>query len=352
MHNDTFKFILDKVNAQLALPNFPHITKEGKWITTKKGHWTGGFWAGILWLCYMATNKEEYQIAAHKVTNKLEKRQNDKTFDLGFLFYYSHVLGYQQTNDKHLKNVALNAADNLLKMYNEKNKVISNNIRLSGKNRGRTIIDVMMNLCLLWWAFKETDDNNYYTIAYEHSINTINELIRDDYSTIQIMDFDLETGEIIHKKTAQGYSNTSCWSRGQAWGMYGFIIAYKSTKEKKFLKTAERLSEYFICNLPQDHVPYWDFNDPSKSIKDSSAAAIACSAIFDLYEINKNVKFKKEGCNIINSLITDYFNEQPTDGLIKHGCYYKPKNIATDESLIFGDYYFLEALLKCNPMNP
>lgn len=346
MYNDTFNLILDKVDALLTQPAFPHITHEGKWITTEKGHWTGGFWAGILWLCYLMTNKEEYGKAALKVTNRLETRKKDKTFDLGFLFYYSHVLGYQQTKDEHLRDVALDAADNLLKLYNVKNKVIFNNIRLSGINVGRTIIDVMANLCILWWAFNETDNEKYYNGAYEHSISTINELIRDDYSTVQILDFNLETGKIIHKITAQGYNDTSCWSRGQAWAIYGFTLAYQSTKEKLFLNTAERLSEYFIDNLPRDYVPYYDFNDPLKSIKDSSAAAIACSAIFDLYKINKRVKFKREGYNIINSLITNYFNKETNDGLIKHGCYYKPKNIATDESLIFGDYYFLEALIK------
>ena len=210
----------------------------------------------------------------------------------------------------------------------------------------RTIIDVMMNLPLLWWAYEETNDDKYYNVAYTHSKRTIEEFIREDYSTVHVIDFDLETGEIIRKITAQGYSDDSCWSRGQAWAIYGFTLAYKYTKDELFLKTAVNIAEYFIANLPEDYVPYWDFDDPEKEIKDSSVAAIAASGMITLSELREKKEFKEAAINILNSLCDNYLCEEEKEGILKHGCFHKPAGIGGDESLIGGDYYLTEALMK------
>ena len=147
------------------------------------------------------------------------------------------------------------------------------------------------------------------------------------------------------KITVQGYSNDSCWSRGQAWAIYGFALAFKTSRDEMFLRIAEKLAEYFIKSLPGDYVPYWDFNDPNPSVKDSSAAAIACSGLVSLYELTSKEKYKEIASKILISLSTNYLSEEG-NGILKHGCFYKPKNIGVDESLMWEDYYFVEALIK------
>ncbi len=346
--NNILEIILDKVNKNIVnLRDFPHITKNGKWTTTKDGYWTGGFWVGLLWLCYKITKDKKYKELAYSWAERLKGRRFDKTFDLGFLFYPSFVLGYKFTGDENLGRISLDAAKTLSTLVHKKSKFVYCVTYLNGEKVGRTIIDVMMNLPLLWWAFEETGNGIYYDIAYTHSIRTIEEFIRGSYSTIHVIDFDLDTGNIIRKITTQGYRDESCWSRGQAWAIYGFALAYKTAKDKIFLKTAKKLASYFIEHLPEDYVPYWDFNDPEKSVKDSSAAAIASSGLLTLSNLSRQERFKEIAMKILNSLSSkQYLAKGDGDGILKHGCFHKPAGLGVDECLIWGDYYFVEALMK------
>lgn len=344
--------VLNRIEKSVVeLTSFPHITENGRWVTTEDGYWTGGFWIGLLWHAYKISGNEKYKESAYNWLKRLEGRKNDRTFDLGFLFYPSFVVGYEITKDSSSRKIALEAANNLSMLFHEKSGFVYHEIRLNGKKAGRTIIDVMMNLRLLWWAYKETGDKRYYNVAYTHSKRTIEEFIRGDYSTVHVIDFDLETGEIIRKITVQGYSNDSCWSRGQAWAIYGFALAYKTTKDKLFLETAENLAVYFIKNLPEDYVPYRDFDDPERLITDSSAAAIASSGLIDLSELSGKEEFRDIAINILNSLCNNYLSEEGKDGILKHGCFHKPENMGVNESLIWGDYYFVEALTKIGESN-
>ncbi|MCK4405712.1 MAG: glycoside hydrolase family 88 protein [Hadesarchaea archaeon] len=153
---------------------------------------------------------------------------------------------------------------------------------------------------------------------------------------------------VIRKTTWQGYDDDSCWSRGQARSIYGFTLAHKATEEEVFLSVAEKLADYFIKNLPADYVPYWNFNDPRipNAPRDSSAAAIACSGLMTLSKLNGKKKFMDMANRILSSLSTNYIAEESCDGILKHGCFHMPKKVGVDESLIWGDYYFLEALMK------
>ena len=162
---------INKVDKNMGLKEFPYITENGKWSTTKDGYWTGGFWIGLLWFSYKTSGDEKYKNLAYNWLKLLEKRKNDKNmlFDLGFMFFPSFVLGYKITNDNYLKGVALEAADTLSMFFNESSGFICHGITINGKKSGRTIIDVMMNLPLLWWAYEETGDEKYYNIAYTHS---------------------------------------------------------------------------------------------------------------------------------------------------------------------------------------
>ena len=163
---------------------------------------------------------------------------------------------------------------------------------------------------------------------------------------MHVIDFDLEIGEIIRKITVQGYSNDSCWSRGQAWAIQGFTLAYKYTKDELFLKTAGTLAKYFMKNLPEDYMPYWDCDAPKREVKDSSAAAIASSALLDLSELSGKEEFKDIAINISNSLCDSYLSAKDEEGILKQGCFHKPEEIGVNESLIWGDYYFIEAIMK------
>ena len=250
------------------------------------------------------------------------------------MFYPAFGLGHRITKDGSLRKTALEAANALSTLFNERTGFIYNEISLNGKMVGRTIIDVMMNLPLLWWAYEETKNHKYRDVAYSHSKRTIEEFIREDYSTVHVIDFDLETGELQRKITVQGYSDDSCWSRGQAWAIYGFSLAYKHTEDELFLRTAEKLAEYFINNLPEDYVPYWDFNDPKKELRDSSAAAIAFSGLLDLSALRGKKGFRDVAINILNSLCNIYLSGKNENGILKHGCFHKPAGVGVDESLI------------------
>lgn len=332
-----------KVDKSIKLKDFPHITRNGKWTTTKDGDWTGGFWVGLLWYAYKISGDEKYKNEAYKRAKMLESRKNDRTFDLGFLFYPSFVIGYEITTDEYFRKIALEAANTLSTHLHDKTGFVYDEI---DRRTGRTIIDVMMNLPLLWWAYEETGDEKYYNVAYTHSKRTIEEFIRKDYSTIHVIDFDLETGEIRRKITVQGYSNESCWSRGQAWAIYGFASAYKCTRDEQFLKTAKNIAAYFIKHLIKDCVSYWDFDDPKREVRDSSAGAIASSALLDLSVLSGEEEFRDVAISILNSLCDNYLSGEDEEGILKHGCFHKPENIGVNESLIWGDYYFMETLMK------
>lgn len=326
---------------------FPHITDRGRWVATNDGGWTSGYWVGILWLAHMATDDEKYRELAGKWAKLLVARKKDKNPDLGHLFYPSFVLGYRVTGDSKLRKTALGAADTLTTCYNRSRGLVYRKAEVNGRKRGRALIDFMVNLPLLWWAHGETGIKKYFDVANRHSVQTISEFVRGDGSTFHALDFDLKTGQVLEKTTLQGYSGGSCWSRGQAWGVYGLVRAYEATKNMEFLNSAEKLADYFIKNLPGDFVPYWDF-DPKipNAPKDSSAAAIACSALQMLSEMSGKRRFGRAAKKILNSLLANYIAEENRDGILKHGCYHMPKKIGVDEGLIWGDYYFLEALMK------
>ena len=177
-------YAVRKVDKSIKLTDFPHITENGKWVTTGDGYWTGGFWVGLLWLTYKITGDKRYKAEAYKWAKRLESRKNDKTFDLSFLFYPSFVLGYEITGDGYFRKMALEAADTFSTFFNEKAGFVYNKI---DEKTGRTIIDAMMDLQLLWWAYEETGgDERFYEVAYTHSKRTIEEFIRDNYSTIHV----------------------------------------------------------------------------------------------------------------------------------------------------------------------
>ena len=362
--NAALEYILKKIERNLdKLSNsFPFVTINGKWEICKDedwelnifndGYWCNGFWIGMLWLAYKDTKDTKFKEKAYELCKFIEPRKNsNKTNDLGFLFYPSFCVGYEIMKDNYLKSVALTAANSLLSRFNDKINAIT--VLGDPVKSGLTAIDTMMNLPLLWWAYEKTGDKRYYDVACKHATTTIEHFVRRDGSTYHIIEFNPGTGTIKKKYTLQGYNEESCWSRGQAWGIYGFSLAYKFSKEERFLKTAEKLADYYIANCPSDYVPYWDFNDPEiqNTVKDSSAAAITASGLLYLTDRESNEtkaeKYKEIAHNILSSLSRSYLSGGSSHaGILLHGCFHKPNNIATDNSLIFGDYYYIGALTK------
>lgn len=315
---------------------FAHITKNGRWIKTDDGDWTGGFCVGILWLLFLLTKEEIWKEKAYKGAMKLSLRSKENTCDLGFLFYPSCVLGYRITKEERLKDVALSSAKTLCALFDEEIGL------LCYKGEGLMIpIDIMGNLSLLWWAHKESGEKIYFNVAFQHAKNTIKRFLRSDYSTVHVLRSD---GGALKHDTVQGKSPSSCWSRGQAWAIYGFCKAYIFSKYKPFLDTAIGLLKYFLGHLPKDFVPSWDFAEEESDVKDSSAAAIVASAILSLQnELGED--FKDAAYKIIENLCKNYICIEG-EGLLKDGCFHFPASIGVRESLIWGDYYFLEALMR------
>ena len=364
-YKPALEYALKKIekNMEELKDSFPFVTTNRKWKICKEedwdlnifsnGYWCNGFWVGMLWLAYKVTKNEKFTRKAYELCKLIEPRKSsNKTHDLGFLFYPSFCIGYEITKDNYLKNVALDAANSLLSRFNDKIKAII--VLGEPEKSGLTAIDTMMNLPLLWWAHEKTGNRRYYDIAYKHAITTMQNFVRKDGSTYHIVEFGPTNREIVKKDTLQGYSAESCWSRGQAWATYGFALAYKYAKEGKFLRTVEKLSGYYMAKNPSDYVPYWDFDDPERpnTLRDSLAAAITASGLLDFLSIELNKtkaeKYVETAYRILASLSKNYLTVglDSQAGILLHGYFHKSNNIAIDSSLIFGDYYYMDALIK------
>jgi unsaturated chondroitin disaccharide hydrolase len=321
--------------------------------------WTSSFWTGMLWLAYDITGDLKYKSAADIQIESYKKRLDDRictdTHDLGFLYTLSCVASYKLTGDESAKDTAIAAAKILATRYFEKAGIIQAWGDLNDPaQRGRMIIDCLMNLPLLYWASQVTGDNRFYEIAKIHAGQSAKHLIREDASCYHTYYMDVETGLPKYGKTQQGYSDESCWARGQAWAIYGFILSYIYTKDKLYLERSVITADYFLNRLPKDFVCYWDltFTDGSEE-RDSSAAAIACSGLMELAKhIPDNDEKKSAYINaslaILNSLIKEFTSENTalSNGVLLHSVYSKPANEGVDECTIWGDYFYFESLVR------
>ncbi len=284
-------------------------------------------------------------------TEPLEKAQYyTKTHDVGFIVYCSFGNGFRLTGSEYYRDVIIQAARSLATRFNP-------NVGCFQSWNSYTfpvIIDNMMNLEIMFWASRNGGNPEWYDMAVSHSLRTMEDHIRPDGGTYQIVDYDPITGDILDKTTKQGYSRESTWARGQAWGIYGFTMAYRETGDIRFLEAAERLAEYFIDNLPVDYIPYWDFDVsaiPGEE-KDASAAAIAVSAFIELSSFEsdmlKREKYQNAATNILASLCSSVYLSRGTEssGIIMHAVQNHNENKGIDESVIYADYYFIEALLR------
>lgn len=321
--------------------------------------WTSGFWTGCLWLAYEFTGSDRYRWAAEShvegYAQRILQHINVDHHDLGFLYSLSCVAAYKLTGSAVARDIALAAANLLSKRYLPDAGIIQAWGDLSDPGqRGRMIIDCNLNLPLLYWATTVTGDGGFAHVADSHIENAARYLVRPDGSTFHTFYLDARTGAPKHGSTHQGFSDTSCWSRGQAWGIAGFALAYRFKRDPALLAVAARLANYFLNRLPSDLICNWDlvFVDDGAQ-RDSSAAAIAACGLLELamhlpqMDADRPL-YEAAALKIVGSLIGRYAcrEDDPGDGLLDQGVYHMPKGIGVNERCIWGDYFYLEALMR------
>jgi unsaturated chondroitin disaccharide hydrolase len=348
---------LDATTRTISSTRYPSSTSStGSWNTTSASAWTSGFFPGALWLMFERSGVESWKNAAQAWQAGIEsQKDNTSTHDLGFEIFTSFGNGYRLTGNDAYRQVILTAAMSLSTRYNATVGCIK---ARTGTTGFRTLIDTMMNIELLFWASKHGGSSAWYDMAVSHALKTRANHVRADGSTYQWVDYDPTTGAVVAKGNGQGYDPESSWSRGQAWAIYGFTTAYRETGDTRFLDTARRTASYFIAHLPPDYVPYWDFELPSTTgqPRDSSAATVAASGLLELSRLEPDASRAADDLEaaktIIGSLSSSSYLAEGTANaaVLLHGTQNKPAG-SYDTGLIFGDYYFLEALLRLPRMN-
>ena len=332
------------------------INKEGKLTTDSSRNWVSGFFPGSLWYLYEATKDNKFLDYAKLINARVEREKfTTNNHDVGFILYCSFGNGLRLTGDKSYNEILLTGAKSLSTRFNPKIGCIKSWER-PDKWQYPVIIDNMMNLELMFWATKYSGDSTFYRIAVTHADNTLKNHYRPDFSCYHVVSYDTITGKVEKRQTAQGYSDESAWARGQTWGLYGFTLTYRETKDRKYLNHAVSIAKYLINqpNLPADKIPYWDFNAPAipNEQRDASSGAIMASALIELSQY-VDPEFSKiclatAEAQIRSLSSTSYRAELGANGdfILMHSVTSRPKNVDNDNPLAYADYYYMEAMLR------
>ncbi|MGW5061228.1 glycoside hydrolase family 88 protein [Streptomyces sp. NPDC004096] len=346
-------YAVDKVRSVApGVTGFPVGTKFEKWVYSQNGDWVGGFWPGTLWMAWLHSGDGAFRTWALESAQRLAPRQNDTgTHDLGFLFYPSWVTAWRLTGEDTWRAGAVRAADSLIQRYNPRGHFIRAWGALNDPNNaGRIIIDTMMNLDLLAFASKQTGDDTYLNIAVEHAKTAQRVFVRPDGSTPHAFDIDPDSGAPIGQATVQGYSPTSCWSRGQAWGVYGFTTIHRRTGNQQFLATARKLADFAIGALGSDHVPVWDYRAPQQpyDVKDASAGAIMACGLLDLSAVTGSQKYRDVALRLLTALSETCLTRTSSraEAVVARCTRNRPAEDGIEISLPYADYYLLEGILR------
>ena len=355
--------------------NFPYVTApSGEWVTMpvslsagyhganwSHGNWFCGFWVGLLLISFLRTGDEKYlQLADQRLLLIAPRAADGNTHDIGFIFYPSAIAAHHITGKKGYGDLALRAADQLRRrlIMTPKGSYISSWGPLDDE-RGRrsSAIDTMANLPLLYWAGLYSRDASFVLTGEAHAIMTRGAFIRPDHSTYHAVEYDVVTGERQRGFTFQGSADESCWPRGQAWAIYGYVRTAEATGKREYLDLAETLADYYLRRTGPELVPFWDFDDPDipDAPKDSAASAIVASALFDLSALHpdeqKAARWASEARSLLTALCQHYLATEPSHrGLLRQGCYSKPHNEGVVSAVMFGDFFFAEAL--CSAVMP
>jgi unsaturated chondroitin disaccharide hydrolase len=342
----------------------PRSIAKGKkqWSLVDRHDWTSGFWPGIEWYLYEYTKDEKWAQRAEQSQRILAPLIDSSAIDhdIGFVIYSSYGNGYRLTNDADYKTILLRAADTLARLYNPKvGTILSWPRQVAGVDwplRHNTIMDNMINLELLFWAAKNGGGKSLYGIAVSHAITTMKNQFRPDYSSYHVVIYDTATGKRVKAITHQGYSDSSMWARGQAWAIYGYTMVYRETKDEKFLNFAQKVTDVYLNHLPKDLIPYWDFDDPAipNAPKDASAACIVASALLELSTFVKDGSkaefYRQKAEAMLKELAAHYQSGDMNDAFLLHSTGHKPAGVEIDASIIYADYYYLQALLRAEKL--
>ena len=344
----------DLEKIKLDSIQIPRTMEKGKMKGTPSKSWTSGFYPGLLWQLYGYSKNEKLKEAAIKWSAFVEKEKTDGgTHDLGFKIYCPFGNAYKITNEERYSAIFLTAAKTLSTRFNPKVGAIRSWDHHEHLWKYPVIIDNMMNLEMLFEATKLTGDSSFYHIANQHATTTLKHHFRQDNSSYHVVDFNPNTGEVVKKNTHQGLNHESAWSRGQAWGLYGFTVAYRYTREQKYLEQAQKIANYIFThpNLPLDLVPYWDYDAPNipNEPRDVSAAAIAASGLFELSaHVHQDAKkYQKWANQILRSLSAEKYQSNIAPFFLKHSVGSIPGKFEMDVPIIYADYYF--CLLYTSP---
>ncbi len=343
-------------NNNLVSPR--SLDAKGNLVLTQAVKWISGFFPGELWYLYEYTGDPKWQQQARTFTANIEKEKyNGGTHDMGFKIYCSFGNGYRLTKDEAYKAVIIKAAQTLSTRFNPTVGCIRSWDTMP-KWSYPVIIDNMLNLELLFAATKLTGDSSFYKIAVSHANTTLKNHFRKDYSCYHVLDYDsTQTGVVIKKTTHQGFADESAWARGQAWALYGFTMCYRETKNPQYLKQAEKVADYIFShpNLPEDLIPYWDFNAPNipNEPRDASAAACMASGLYELATFSKKGKHYRAIANKVLESLTNKYRSPMGENkgfILLHSTGSKPYNSEVDVPICYADYYYLEALLRSKQM--
>ncbi len=329
----------------------PRTFEEGALQGTKSRSWTSGFFPGLLWQLYAHSGDPELKMAAEQWQAFVEKEKFDGgTHDLGFKLYCSFGNAWKATGKDDYRDVFLQASATLITRYNEKIGALRSWDHHADVWQFPVIIDNMMNLEMLFEATRLTGDSTYHKIAEQHALTTLEHHFREDNSSYHVVSFDTITGMVEMKNTHQGFSHESAWSRGQAWGLYGFATAYEFTGNEVFLEQAQRIAAYIFNhdNLPEDLIPYWDYDAPNipNEPRDVSAATVTASGLFRLADNVPGMapEYRKQANAILNSLLKAEYQFAEAPFFLQHSVGSIPGEFEMDAPIIYADYYYVEAL--------
>lgn len=345
-----------KRNMKLYGEAFPApATEGGKYPIIENREWTTSFWTGMLWIAYEFSNDNEFLELAKTNTdsfiNRLETRYEIDHHDIGFLYTLSTVAAYKVCNEKKYLDASIKAADLLCDRFNKDGGFIQAWGPKFAEDENRAIIDSLLNIPLLFWATEETGDSKYKTIAMTHFEKVIENIIREDNTTYHTYYFDNKTGEPLFGKTRQGYSDNSCWARGQAWAVYGQALANKYADDPVTVEKFDTVLDYFVSHLPKDSVAYWDliFTDENPSDRDTSSNAIVlCGLLERCKQTENNEEYLHAIKIILSGLQAGYTSkdDEENEGILTEGVYSWHSGRGVCESNIWGDYFYLEALYR------
>jgi unsaturated chondroitin disaccharide hydrolase len=364
MYSEVISYAGSQAHAAWVKLNggFPAYTEDGEWVTTEKASWAYGYYPGLAWLLYQSTRDNNYYELAQNWTASLEERRNDVSgIGLGQVFYPTHVVGYQVTGNRHLRDVAIEAANSLAERSNQAGFIPAWGEPQDTVLGRRLSIETMMNLDLLFWANKATGDPNFAAVADKHALFTLRHLVGDDGKILHMADFYPNTGLPFNAKhpllsedkkySPKGYSPGTAWALGQAWAVHGFTSTYRHTGNTVYLNAAKRTADYFLANLPADGVALWDFELPQdeKKQKDTAATAVAAAALLKLSRlcpsVSDRLRYRAAAEKMVEALSQRFMKRGSLRGLLGEAVYDKNQGLGVGGSTAWGDYYYIEALL-------